>query len=109
MAFDRQQHYLPILNYLEDGTMLYIDISTHFLLEKDNKVPSCDEADKRAATQRRSTVARSAQRSTRLEITLHRRARRVAPLHALLHPLCMHFVSWCGVSRPPLVRLGPLL
>ncbi|CAH0700653.1 unnamed protein product [Spodoptera exigua] len=66
----RQQHYIELTRRRNNA---YIDISTYFLFEKDNKVPSCEDADKQAATQRRSTaVARNAQRSARLEITLHR-------------------------------------
>lgn len=90
MAFDRQQLYIELTRRRNNA---YSGICTHFLFEKDNKVPSWEDADKRTATQRRSTaVARAAQRSTRLEITLQRTQppARAAPAPPTLRdPLCI--------------------
>lgn len=83
MAFDRQQLYIELSRRRNNA---YINISTYFLFEKDNKVPSCEDADKRAATQRRSTaVARNAQRSARLRSPYVGRRRRRRPRRAALH------------------------
>lgn len=95
--------------------MVYIDISAHFLLEKDNKVHSSEEAAWQGSRDRdtkpRSTVARSAQRSTRAEITLHQRRRLPLPRRAarprrarLLHWLCIR-ASWAdaGAQRTAFV------
>lgn len=63
--------------------LTYIDISTHFLFEKDNKVPRCEDADKLAANYKDSRP--SGPKCTKVNLKSETRSPYAAP--APLPPL----------------------